>query len=356
MIHFVARFSKDAANTPLGDALRASGVPHRIFGLYVPQAYRRRIQLLLLGYPRLAAAAARTAWSSLIRARPRPGVVIISSDVEALVFALVRLLPGAARPAIVLAPFIFTPRASGLQNRLRRLYYRAVLRAVAVAICHSRLEVARYVALFPGRTRFTYVPWGTHVPPAAAILAATGPTSPPPRPLVVSAGRSGRDYPLLVRAMAGLDAKLLLICNEVAALHGVQPSSQVEILDRCFGLDYLRHLMQADIVVVPLRVDDISAGQMVFIQAMSLARPLIVTRTATVEDYLRPDQEALLVPIGDEAALRAALRRLLNHPDQGAALGARAQARYQSCFSNEAYLRALVAAVDPSPNPTRGAL
>ena len=283
MIHFFPRFAQDASATPYGDAIRASGAAHRIISVFVTQAYRRRIELLVFGYPALAWGALKAAWRSLVRhGTAAPDAVQISSDVEALVFALVRLLPGAAKARIVFMPFIFTSRASGAVNRARLLYYRFVMARVSLAICHSETEVGRYQRLFAGcGTVFVFVRWGAYVPSVAEITAHGGPVPTEGAPVVVAAGRSGRDYRTLVAATADMPCRTVIVCNDKSALAGVAEGPSVEVLRHCFGLDYLWQLLRARVVVVPLAVDDISAGQMVFIQAMALARPLVVTATPT---------------------------------------------------------------------------
>ncbi len=349
MIHFFPRFSSNAADTPFGAALRAIGVEHRIHAASAPQHYRRRIELLLLGYPALAATAFRSARKSLLgRDGPKPDAVLLSSDVEVLVFALVRLLPWAAKARIVWMPFIFTARESGFVNRLRLLYYRFVTARVDCAICHSSLEVARYERMFAGcGTAFVFVRWGTYVPPVDEILDQAGPLPPPgARALVVAAGKSGRDYKTLAAAAARVPCDLTIVCNDEAALAGIEPRDGVELLRNCFGRHYLLQVLRADIVAVPLRVTDISAGQMVVIQAMALGKPVIVTSTPTIGDYLEDGVTALLVPRGDVAATEAAIRRLVDDPAFARALAARARQAYIDRFSGEAHLRAVVAAIE----------
>jgi len=190
-----------------------------------------------------------------------------------------------------------------------------------------------------------FVPWGGYVPSAAEIAAEV--PAPPGNglPLVVSAGKSGRDYPTLARAVADLHCHLTIICNAAAPIDRVTSSDQVEVLQDTFGIDYLAWLMRADVVAIPLQVEDISAGQMVIIQAMALGRPLVVTQTPTIGDYLRHEDTALLVPRGDVPAMAAAIHRLLDDPATAAALGGRAKARYAEMFSAEAHLRLLVDAI-----------
>jgi glycosyltransferase involved in cell wall biosynthesis len=208
--------------------------------------------------------------------------------------------------------------------------------------------VARYRDIFAGSgAEFIFVPWGAHMPSAAEIVARVGPLPPAGgTPELVSAGRSGRDYPTLAAAVEGLACRLTIICNEVAGLGAVIETDNLRILRDCFLHEYMWHLLRADIVVVPLRVDDISAGQMVMIQGMALGRALIVTRTPTVEEYLQDGFSALLVPRGDAVSLQAAIRRLMADTALVTMLGRNARREYEMRFSGEAHLRALVAAVE----------
>ena len=347
MIHFFPRYSKTADASPFGQTLRALGVPHRIIATHVQQTFKYQFQLLLSVYPRLAWSSLVTAMQSMLsRDGPPPDAVVIGSDVEALLFALVRMMPFAARPRIVFLSFIFTQRSRPFVNRARLLYYRFIMRQVSCAICHSPLEIDRYRSLFNGcGTEFVFVPWGGYVPRMDEVQAQTGePEHGIPR--LVSAGRSGRDYPTLAAAAREAGCPLTIICNERAALGGVAPSATVDVLADCFGMDYLAQLIQAAVVIVPLRVEDISAGQMVIIQAMALARPLIVTQTPTIGIYLQDGVNAILVPRGNVAAMAEAIRRLIDDPAAAYAMGRRAQADYAAHFSIEAHVRALVQAIE----------
>ncbi len=334
MIHFFPIFSREAAASPLGTTLRALGLPHRILAGEVRLAHRSRAGLLLVGLPRLALFALRAALRSLLLERPRPDVVVLGSDVEVLVFALVARLLG-RRPRVALLGFILTGRAHPLHERLHRLYYRLVLAQTDLVLCHSRLEVARYARLFPGR-RFAHVPWGTDVP---MLAHAARPPEAPGR--VLSAGRSGRDYPTLLRAGAGRPWDLVVVCDSLDPLPG-EATGAVRVLRHHHGDDYLREVLAAAVVAVPLLVDDISAGQMVMIQAMACGRPLVVTDTPTTREYVTDGVEALLVPLGDAPALAAAVDRLLADAPLRGRLGRAGEVAFRERFSTESSVRHMV--------------
>lgn len=350
MVHLFTKFTATPEDMPLGRALAAAPVPNVLFGSHVRRSYRGRLGFVFGFLPRLVWDAVRSAGRSLILARPRPDVVVLNSDIEVLVFAALRLFLPRPRPVFVLLGFIYTERADPVLNALRRRYFGFVLGRVGRVICHSRREVERNRARFRARAAFVFVPWGTDV----AIRDALARTPPTPADgdaeYIVTAGKSGRDYPTLARALQGVTMPLRIICDyapQVAAL--ADPDGRISILATCHGDDYIRELYRSRIVVVPLAVDDISAGQMVLLQAMALGKPVIVTRTATTTDYATDERDALLVPRGDPAALRAAILRLLADPALAARLGAAALETYERQYTTERFVGNVLAAVTAAP-------
>ena len=347
MIHFFPTFSRQAADTPYGQALDELGIPYRIFAGEVSFSYRRRIFLFLVCLPRLAWFALRSAIASMARRRSAPRTVVLGSDIEILVFALVRWL-FRRRTQIVLASFIFTTRRKAWVNALRRRYFAAVLAQTDLVVVHSRLEVERYGRIFPGR-HFAFVPWGTSINIRPQLFALAEGRQDAPPAYIVTAGRSGRDYPTLLDAVAELPIELRVICDNRNALGAATLPSNARVLTDCFGDDYIRQLFDAVAVVVPLAVADISAGQMVVIQAMGLGKAVVVTRTPTILDYVQDGEDALLVEPGDAAGMRAAFTRLINDPALRQRLGRNAMARYDRELSTAGHLRQIVTLIHALP-------
>ncbi|MDE2515796.1 MAG: glycosyltransferase [Rhodospirillales bacterium] len=346
MLHFFPTFSRDAEHSPLGDAVRRAGIAHRFFPGAVSMAYRSRWELVFLRLPALGWYAWRTAFASLVLSRPAPSAVLVGSDVHVLVFGVLRWLLR-RRTRIVLTSFIYTSRPQRWRNALRRRMFRRVLSFADLVIVHSRLEVDTYPAMFGlPQARFCFIPWGTTIAGREEMrqrIAALPPRQGPP--VVVSAGRSGRDYPTLFAAVEGMAVNLRVICDFRAAVRSAPLPENVAILESCYGQAYIAELAGADIVAVPLRVEDISAGQMVVVQAMALGKAIVVTRTPTMSDYVIDGQEALTVERGDAAAMRAALARLAGDDGLRARLGAAAMGRYERSLTTEAHMQELIAAV-----------
>lgn len=341
MLHILHLGQWDIATSPIGQELLRLGVPHRFLGSPVSLRYRSKAELFLRIYPVLAWVTLRAAVQSLAFSRPPPTAVLVSSDIEALLFGLVRRVLR-RRTLIVLQTLIITPRASPFGNALYMRYWALILGLIDLGLCHSRVEPERYARQFPRQGRkFAYVPYGV----STAYVIEPSPSRGTGVPMIVSAGRSGRDYPTLARAIDGLPCRLRIICDIPGPLERVAASPQIDVLTKCFDREYLQALSDAAFVVVPLAVDDISAGQMVLLQAAGLGRASVITGTATTADYATDGEDALLVPRGDAAAMQAAIRRLLDDPGLADRLGAAALARFGRDHSKEAYVRNVVRAI-----------
>jgi glycosyltransferase involved in cell wall biosynthesis len=345
LIHFFPLFSNDPGNSPFALELKKAGVEHRLFGQALSFHYKTRLGLILLGWPRLILFGCRSAWRSLFRSTPPPDAVVLGSHFEVLIFGLARaLLPHNSRPAIILLGFIYTSRPSPLARRLRQLYFSLVFRLTDRIICHSHNELQQYGEIFTAaRNKFRYVPYGMYVSGEEAYRSDLPSMANPGSTYVFAAGRSGRDYATLAKAVARNGTATHIICDREAALAGIALPSHITVLNRCYGGDYLRELQNAAIVVVPLLVDDISAGQMVLIQAMAYRKPIIVTRTTTIQEYVQDNQECLLVERNDVTALQQAIQRLLNDPLLAQRLADGARAAYEQRFCMRAYINNLTA-------------
>jgi glycosyltransferase involved in cell wall biosynthesis len=110
--------------------------------------------------------------------------------------------------------------------------------------------------------------------------------------------------------------------------------------------DVPRYLAAADVVAIPQRDTPDTRGQVPakLFDAMALGRPIVSTRVSMIPEIL--EGCGVLVPPGHVGALAGAIARLVDRPEEAAALGARARERCVERYSFAAARRALFPLVE----------
>jgi len=144
----------------------------------------------------------------------------------------------------------------------------------------------------------------------------------------------------LIEAVAGTPLELRIAGEgperERLEALAVASGGRVEFIGHRSGDDLERLVAGARAVVVPSRWPE--NCPLVVLEAMASARPLVASRVGGIPELARDDQEALLVPPGDVAALRSALVRLHDDAELALALGRAGRERAQSRYAPERHL------------------
>ena len=82
---------------------------------------------------------------------------------------------------------------------------------------------------------------------------------------------------------------------------------------------------------------------MVLIQAMAFAKPTIITRTPSVEEYVEDGVQSLLVTQGSVTEWQAAIRKLLQDKELACHLATNAAATYENKYCMKAFVKNLAA-------------
>jgi len=248
-----------------------------------------------------------------------------------------------ARARVVRRPFLYA--AIGLPERLvqlrgrrlERLYARA-LGAAATVVAYSEHEaevVLRWVRERGVDARVEFVPFGVDV-------EAFRPGGAPPDVDVVAVGADPhRDLELLLTvARAMPETRFLVVTTaERARSLAARPANVAIETDLPFD-EMRRRLEGARAVALPVRENSYSGATTVLLQALALAKPVVVTRTAAIAGGygLEDGTNVRLVAPGDSEAFRRALVDVLADGAAALALGARGRATVESGLTWDAYV------------------
>ncbi|MCX8007102.1 MAG: glycosyltransferase [Coriobacteriia bacterium] len=225
-------------------------------------------------------------------------------------------------------------------------FLRRVLARVDRVVVSSPQMVEHSPFLAPVAAKCRVVPFGIDVEefadPALEEAAATIRAA-HERPIVLFVGRliyyKGVD--VLVRAMAGVDADLIIVGAgpleaEVRALADELGIGQrVTIREPLPRRDLAAHYRAADVFCLP-SVARSEAFGLVQLEAMASGTPVVSTRLTTGVPFVNQDgTSGLTVPPGDVGALADALRTLVGDQELRERLGAQARARVLSEFTRD---------------------
>jgi glycosyltransferase involved in cell wall biosynthesis len=241
--------------------------------------------------------------------------------------------PARSRPPLVLTVHNTALPGSG---RLARMVERHLPgRADAVIATSAALGEALSARVRPERLH-VILPVSVPVAPSRSVAEVrTGLALPEGSALVAGAGRLHRQkgWPTLLDAAARWrssrpDVRVVLqgsgvlerdLRERIAAL---DLSGTVDLVVRTDGVADL--LAAADVVVVPSVWE---SGPLVAAEALALGRPVVATPVGFVPALIEDGVSGRIVPIGDAAALAAAVEGLLDDPAAACAMGVAGAAR-----------------------------
>lgn len=165
------------------------------------------------------------------------------------------------------------------------------------------------------------------------------------RQTVVSVGLEKRDYRLLAAATADLDVdvKISGFSKDAKALSQAFPDTMPENMSRKFyeWPDLVQLYRDADVVAVCLTDNKYAAGVQGLVEAMACKRPVAITQTQGMVDYLATDI-AKVVDVGDAAGLREAIVHLLKNPQEAESQAQRGYEMVMNQHNSEGYVDVLV--------------
>ena len=274
--------------------------------------WERGLQTVGLGGLARRSRSLRGAWA-LFRQASRFAIVVTLGDLEGLAFACLQRLWTRRRPVHVMHDCLWYGG-----GWLRRAWMRFCLGAVDRCIVWASVERQRYAQAYcVSAEKFLYVPHHHTLKRYTFEVGDDG--------YVFTGGNADRDYGLFFSAVADLSVPCVLATNRPQLLAGLVVRSNVRVVS-VSPAEFRQLMAQARLVVMPMRATLLHAGaQQTILNAMVMGKPVILTDPEGGADYIEHGKTGLLVPYGDVAALREAIRYLWEHPEEARAMGEQAQ-------------------------------
>ncbi len=240
----------------------------------------------------------------IIRNLSRYDAIITGNIKTAQFIGLIRTMLRLKSPKHIILELMLDEQRESIKWKLKRKIQRIIFSAVDLIFVSSRSETVTYAArLNLPRERFRFLPFHTDIISPARISSNNG--------YILSAGKTGRDYEVLLKAVEGLDVKVIIVSDEYH-VQGLRVPANVKILVNIPYEDYLKLLHESYFVVVPLRKLVKSTGQVAILEAMGLGKPVIATETVGTIDYIQHGVNGLMVPAGDSTSLKTAIQSLIS--------------------------------------------
>ena len=279
-----------------------------------------------------------------LREANRADVVLSTVDTVGIPLLLSRKA-GRVRPPLVYIAIGLPERLERLRSeRMRRLYARALASSTSV-LAYSEHEVARlraFMATYGESTRMEFVPFGVDVQSFAPSVR------PPATDVVMVGADPHRDVELFLAVAAAMPSKsfrLVTTADRARTLPTPPPNVDIEP-DIPFDA-MRRRLEEARVVALPVRENSYSGATTVLLQAMALAKPVVVTRTSAIASGygLADGDNCRLVEPGDAEGFQRAVAGVLRDEWHARSLGARARKTVEASLTWERFVDRLEAAL-----------
>lgn len=234
------------------------------------------------------------------------------------------LLAWLKRTVRLKAPIVVVDPSLGYEYPKRRQIQHMLLPYVDRVVVFGRVQLEYLERVYGGAVRAAHVLHRMDTAFFAPSGAGTPAAESTGGPFVLSVGNDVmRDYETLAEAVDGLAVKVRV--HTTRSISRRVPGN-MEVISTWISYEDLRELYASTrCVVVPLRDAIHASGVNAVLEAMAMAKGIVISDSAGIADYVMPDDNALVVPVGDAGALRAAIVRLVESPEVATQLGRNAR-------------------------------
>jgi glycosyltransferase involved in cell wall biosynthesis len=152
-----------------------------------------------------------------------------------------------------------------------------------------------------------------------------------------------RDYESLIKAVDGLDVKVVIAANSPwmggENKHTSHPVPDNVKFVKCTPSELRELYAKAMFTAIPLYPVNIQAGSLVIYESMAMGKAVVTTSNGGNVDIVRHGETGYYVPAQDPQALRENIIRLLDNPQEAERLGSRAREVVEDGLNMDVYVQ-----------------
>ena len=236
---------------------------------------------------------------------------------------------------VIILTFLLYPD-KGWLALIKNYFIRVMLKQSECIVCYSSVLVEILCAKFPAYThKVNFVRLGNLLGDERTRGCEYS-----ERFAVFSGGSSHRDYKTFFEAVREIREPVAVSCfaNDIK---GLDIPKNVKLFLKRDPIQYQNLLFLSDLVVIPMKDENSSAGQLTILQSMALGKAIIATRGQGLLDYARDGEEVRLIGPRDVNILRKTILELLENSAERQRLGLQAKSFYTKHLTPEKYASAI---------------
>ncbi|OGV42671.1 MAG: hypothetical protein A2X46_05230 [Lentisphaerae bacterium GWF2_57_35] len=274
----------------------------------------------------------------LFQQRSSYDIVLTMGARESLAYGMLCAMKGCPSKQIMTEVFIDTPKRGNPLWHLKTTLYGFVAQRAVGILTNSSDEVVTMAQRF-GLTqeKLRYVPMHSNIEHPQKSIQNEG--------FVLSAGRTLRDYALLLKSAPAIRCPIVIICGH-KDIRGKHLPGNVTVLKEASIETYFDYLNRCSIVVLPLKPSERSTGQVVLLEALARGKPVVATRTPGTTDLISHGQNGLFIDAGNSQQLSGAVNRLIADAGLASQMGDQAVRDVLHSHTFETHARLKLSAID----------
>lgn len=237
-------------------------------------------------------------------------------------------------------------RIAAIKSPLTRALYRRLYRSVPRFVTYGweeAFELRKWLGLPADSERVVFVPFGAD-PQAFRPM----PEVPETTDVLSVGGDMQRDFHLLLETATRLPGRSfrIITSSRHAATFGTVPPN-VTILTNVPFPEISRHLAAARVIALPCRENTYSSGTTTLLQAMAIAKAVVVSRTGAILNgyHLEDTANCRLVPPGSQQALANSIQELLDDASLRSRIGTAARQTVEMHLTWNRYVSSMAAVI-----------